>query len=138
MLRRLARSEAGFGLVELLIAMVVLSIGITAIVAGYSSAILAVNRAKSTTTAGTIADQKMEMYRQGAWAAVPTNGPQPPTITNGYWMQVTGTPWCVFPPPAGSPPPCPITPVVSRAVTGVTIEVRDGSASGKLLFTETA
>ena len=46
MLRRLAKSEGGFGLVELLIAMVVMSIGITAIVAGYSSGILAVDRAK--------------------------------------------------------------------------------------------
>ena len=71
MLRRLAKSEGGFGLVELLIAMAVMSIGITAIVAGYSSGILAVDRAKAGTTAGALADRQMETYRQGSFAAVP-------------------------------------------------------------------
>ncbi len=89
MLRRLAKSEEGFGLVEMLIAMVVMSIGISAIVAGYSSAILAVNRAKSTTTAGALADQQMEIYRQGALRRGADDArcrlrPTP----NGYWMQV--------------------------------------------------
>ncbi len=69
MLRRLATSEGGFGLVELLIAMVVMSIGITAIVAGYSSGILAVDRAKAGTTAGALADRQMEVYRQAAFTS---------------------------------------------------------------------
>ena len=45
-LRTCLRAEEGMTLVELLIAMVVMSIGITAIVAGFSSGILAVDRAK--------------------------------------------------------------------------------------------
>ena len=95
MLRRLAKSEGGFGLVELLIAMVVMSIGITAIVAGYSSGILAVDRAKVRTTAGALADRQMEAYRQGSFAAVPTT-PGSETTTNGYWMQVDGSWSCAI------------------------------------------
>jgi prepilin-type N-terminal cleavage/methylation domain-containing protein len=136
-LRRVATSEAGFGLVELLIAMVVMSIGITAIVAGYSSGILAVDRAKAGTTAGALADQKMEVYRQGSFASVPTTL-QAPTTTNGYWMQVGGSWSCAIGTFAAGPPPtCTSTPP-SRPVKLVTITVREGSSTGKLLFTESS
>lgn len=60
--RRL-RSEGGFGLVELLIAMVMLNIGLLAVVAAFSSGIVSLNRASRTTTASVIADQQMELYR---------------------------------------------------------------------------
>ncbi len=101
MLRRLAKSEGGFGLVELLIAMVVMSIGITAIVAGYSSGILAVDRAKVGTTAGALADRQMEAYRQGSFAAVPTTRPRLRQRNDddgryGYWMQVDGSWSCAI------------------------------------------
>jgi prepilin-type N-terminal cleavage/methylation domain-containing protein len=58
-----ARDEAGFGLVELLIAMTVLAIGISAIVAGMSSGFIAVNRARDASTAAAVADKQMEAYR---------------------------------------------------------------------------
>jgi len=64
------RTEDGFGLVELLIAMTVLAIGITAIVAGFSSGIVAVNRANQIATAGTIADRQMEQYRALAYDSI--------------------------------------------------------------------
>jgi type II secretory pathway pseudopilin PulG len=57
------REEAGFGLVELLIAMTVMVIGITAIVAGLSSGFVAVNRARDASTAAAVADKQMEAYR---------------------------------------------------------------------------
>jgi prepilin-type N-terminal cleavage/methylation domain-containing protein len=136
-LRRLAKSERGFTLVELLIAMVVMSIGITAIVAGYSSGIVAVDRAKAGTTAGALADQKMETYRQGSFATVPTTL-QPATTANGYWMQVDGSWSCAIGTYAAGPPPtCSGTPA-SRPVKLVTITVRDGSATARVLFTESA
>jgi prepilin-type N-terminal cleavage/methylation domain-containing protein len=136
-LRRLANNEEGFGLVELLIAMVVMSIGITAIVAGYSSGILAVDRAKAGTTAGALADQRMETFRQGSFAAVPTTL-QAPTTTNGYWMQVDGSWSCAIGTFAAGPPPtCTSTPP-SRPVKLVAITVREGSSTGKLLFTESS
>ena len=139
-MRRLATSEGGFSLVELLIAMVVMSIGITAIVAGYSSGVLAVDRAKAGTTAGALADRQMEAYRQGSFAAVPTTGLQTPTTTPDGRTGCRST----GPGPArsarfaaGSPPTCTSTPL-SRPVKLVTITVREGSSAGKLLFTETS
>jgi prepilin-type N-terminal cleavage/methylation domain-containing protein len=57
------RDEAGFGLVELLIAMTVMAIGISAIVAGMSSGFIAVNRARDASTAAAVADKQMEAYR---------------------------------------------------------------------------
>ena len=57
------RRDAGFGLLELLIAMSVMTIGIMAIVAGFSSGMLALGNASRTSTAGVVADQQMETYR---------------------------------------------------------------------------
>jgi type II secretory pathway pseudopilin PulG len=63
-LRRLAASEGGFGLIELLIAMTVMVIAIMAIVAGFSSGMVALNSASRASTAGTVADIRMEGYRK--------------------------------------------------------------------------
>jgi type II secretory pathway pseudopilin PulG len=57
------RSEGGFGLVELLLAMLMLNIGLLAVVAAFSSGIVSLNRASRITTASVIADQQMELYR---------------------------------------------------------------------------
>src|SRR5213080_4758782 len=57
------RSEAGFGLIELLMAMVILNIGILAIVAAFSSSQIALNRASKVSTASALADTQMELYR---------------------------------------------------------------------------
>ena len=61
-MRRLATSEEGFGLVELLIAMTVMSIAIFALVAGFSSSAGTLNRASKTSTAGALADKQMEAF----------------------------------------------------------------------------
>ena len=63
MLRGLATGEDGFGLLELLIAMVVMTVGIMAIVAGFSSGMIALGTANRTSTAGTMADKQMEAFR---------------------------------------------------------------------------
>ena len=63
-MRRLAKSEGGFGLVELLIAMTVMVIAIMAIVAAFSSGMVALNRASKASTAATLADIQMEAYRK--------------------------------------------------------------------------
>ena len=57
------REESGFGLVELLIAMTVMVVGITALVAGMSSGMVAVKRAGDESTAAALADTQMEAYR---------------------------------------------------------------------------
>ena len=126
-------------LVELLIAMVVMSIGIAALVAGFSSGVVSINRARVTSTAGTLADKQMELYRQAAFTSLPI-GLQTPTTPSGpdghtYWMQVNGEWTCaVGTYSAGS---CSGTPT-SRPVKLMTIFVRDGSDTAKLLFTESA
>jgi prepilin-type N-terminal cleavage/methylation domain-containing protein len=59
---RLRRAE-GFGLVELLIAMTVLSVGILAVVAGFSSGYVAINRATRVSSGSVLADKQMERFR---------------------------------------------------------------------------
>jgi type II secretory pathway pseudopilin PulG len=129
-------------LIELLIAMVVMSIGIAALVAGFSSGVVSINRARVTSTAGTLADQQMELYRQAAFTSLPV-GLQTPTTPTGpdghtYWMQVNGAWTCaVGTYSAGPPATCSGTPA-SRPLKVLTITVRDGSPTAKLLFTESA
>ena len=61
------RREDGFGLIEMLIAMLVLAFGLMAILAGFSSGLVALDRASRTGTAGTLADKQMEHYRAISW-----------------------------------------------------------------------
>ena len=60
---RLRHEDRGFGLIELLVAMSVLSIGIMATVAGFTSGALALQRANAIATASAVADTQMELYR---------------------------------------------------------------------------
>jgi Tfp pilus assembly protein PilV len=55
--------EAGFGLIELLIAMVVMNVGLLAIVTAFSSGAVSIKRAGNIATAASLADQQMEQYR---------------------------------------------------------------------------
>ena len=61
--RRL-RGQAGFGLIELLMAITLLNIGILAIVAAFNSGIVALRRASLISTGTVLADQQMELYRK--------------------------------------------------------------------------
>jgi type II secretory pathway pseudopilin PulG len=58
-----ARDESGFGLLELLMAMVMLNVGVLAIVAAFSSGNAALARASRISTAAALADTQMEVYR---------------------------------------------------------------------------
>lgn len=62
-LTRLHRDEGGFGLIELVIAMTVLNVGLLALVASLNSGALALSRATRISTAATLADARMELYR---------------------------------------------------------------------------
>jgi Tfp pilus assembly protein PilV len=64
------RNERGFGLIELLIAMVLLNVGLLALVASFNSGIVTLQRASRITTAAVLADQQMELYRAIAWANI--------------------------------------------------------------------
>jgi prepilin-type N-terminal cleavage/methylation domain-containing protein len=138
-LKACLRAEEGVTLIELLIAMVVMAIGIAALDAGFSSGVLSINRAREASTAGTLADKQMELYRQAPFASLPI-GLQSATTPTGpeghtYWMQVDGAWTCaVGTYSAGS---CSGTPA-SRPLKLLTITVRNGSPTAKLLFTQTA
>jgi prepilin-type N-terminal cleavage/methylation domain-containing protein len=138
-LKTCLRAEEGVTLIELLAAMVVMAIGIAALVAGFSSGVLSINRAREASTAGTLADKQMELYRQAPFTSLPVTlqTPTTPTGADGrtYWMQVDGAWTCaVGTYSAGS---CSGTPA-SRPLKLLTITVRNGSPTAKLLFTQTA
>ena len=103
---RLAAQD-GLGLVELVIALMVLSIGLLAIVAGFSSGMSALVRASQTSTAATLADGQMELYRGIRHTAIGLDAGSLPGDTvyqndpalSGVSSQVTAT--C-----AGIPPEC--------------------------------
>jgi Tfp pilus assembly protein PilV len=108
-------AEDGFGLVELLIAMVILNVGLLAIIASFQAGIVTLSRASRVTTAAVLADQQMELYRaitydsiRLAAATIPSAAPY--TTDPAYnATQITG-------PCAG--PPYPDECNASRAVTG--------------------
>ena len=67
------RREDGFTLIELVIAMVVLSIAILALVAAYTSGFTALNRATRVSSARLVADAQMERIRAVQYSAIKLN-----------------------------------------------------------------
>ena len=78
------RSEGGFGLIELLMAMVLLNIGILAIVASFQSGAVALRRASHISTASALADQQMEGYRALLYAQIGFDTGQMSGLDNTY------------------------------------------------------
>src|SRR5690242_6952260 len=58
-----ATEEEGFGLIELLFAMVMLNIGILALVAAFQTGAVALARSSSVSNGAAVADKVMEVYR---------------------------------------------------------------------------
>jgi Tfp pilus assembly protein PilE len=58
-----AREEEGFGLIELVFAMVMLNVGILALVATFQSGALAISRSAYNSNASVVADKTMEVFR---------------------------------------------------------------------------
>lgn len=67
--RRLSRT-GGFGLVELLIAMTILTIGLSAIMATFESGVIATRRASRTLTATALAASQLELYRALTYSVI--------------------------------------------------------------------
>ncbi len=85
------RANDGMTLVELLIAMVVMAIGISALVAGFSSGLVAINRGAKASTAGALADQQMEAYRRLSFASIATTATASPS-TDCFYRGVVSSP----------------------------------------------
>jgi prepilin-type N-terminal cleavage/methylation domain-containing protein len=69
-----ARSEGGFGLVELLIAMTILVIAIGATLSVFASSIITLQHASTAGTALTLAERQLEAYRAMPFVCVPRGG----------------------------------------------------------------
>ncbi|HEV3480675.1 MAG TPA: type II secretion system protein [Gaiellaceae bacterium] len=98
-----SEGEEGFGLIELLIAMVILNIGLLAIVASFQAGIVTLSRASKVTTASVLGDQQMELYRainydsiRLATATIPSTAPY--TTDTAYSASQITTPACSGPP----------------------------------------
>jgi prepilin-type N-terminal cleavage/methylation domain-containing protein len=69
-----AADEDGFGLVELLIAMTILTVAIGALVTSFAASAVSLRRAGQRGTALTLADTQMEKYRTKTYTAVRIDG----------------------------------------------------------------
>jgi prepilin-type N-terminal cleavage/methylation domain-containing protein len=65
-------THQGMTLVEVLIAMVVIAIAVSGLVAGLGGGILAIQRSAKASAAGAFADQQMEAYRGTSFASIAT------------------------------------------------------------------
>jgi prepilin-type N-terminal cleavage/methylation domain-containing protein len=64
------RKEDGFGLIELIAAMAVLSIALLALLAGYGAAVVSLRASSQKTTASAIAGAQLELYRALPYASI--------------------------------------------------------------------
>jgi Tfp pilus assembly protein PilV len=111
------RDERGVGLVELLIALLVLNVGLFATLGAFTSGALALQRASHVSTASAIADQEMEKLRDSSYATI--SALQTPQVTNpwpnapdsrSYKVEVQATPF---------------TPTGGQQIEQVTVKVTD-------------
>jgi type II secretory pathway pseudopilin PulG len=164
------RGQSGFGLIELLMAMVMLNIGLLAVVAAFTSGIWGLARAGSVSTAAAIGDAQLELFRGLPNACVYNTSPPSSGVyagdsaySNQYQVTTVGT--CASTPPTNGTTPsrtmvgpdhhkyevdtyinyrctdmsmptgaapgtCPIN---TPKVTLVTVVVRDGISTAKVL-----
>ena len=83
--KKLQREE-GFGLVELLIALTILNIAIFALLATLNAGALSLRRASRISTAETLADKQMELYRSVLYKDVGLSS----TLVSGVDSKHTG------------------------------------------------
>jgi type II secretory pathway pseudopilin PulG len=85
------RDESGFGMLELLIAMVVLNVGLFALVGAFNASTVTVRRASYVAAATAVADKQMEIYRSLQNCAIwldPTSFPAA-NVTSAYKSDTT-------------------------------------------------
>jgi Tfp pilus assembly protein PilV len=102
-LRRL-RQEAGFGLIELLMAMVILNVGILTTVAAFNSGIVTLRRSGMVSTASVLADKQIELYRSLTYGSIALDSSSVPATTpytsDPAWAASQVTTTCTTPLPA--------------------------------------
>ena len=78
------RGESGFGLIELLVAMMMLNIGILALLGAFNSGIWALRKASKASTASTLADKQIELYRALKYASIALDSGALGSVDNTY------------------------------------------------------
>jgi type II secretory pathway pseudopilin PulG len=78
------RGESGFGLIELLVAMLMMNIGILAILGAFNSGIWALRRASKASTASALADGQIELYRGLKYASIALDSGAVGSVDNTY------------------------------------------------------
>ena len=68
-MRRL-RNEAGFGLIEMLAAILLIDIAIFALLLALNSGMVSLRRSAELSTASVLADKQMEQYRAGTYSSI--------------------------------------------------------------------
>jgi prepilin-type N-terminal cleavage/methylation domain-containing protein len=86
----LRRNEQGFGLVELLIALTVLSVGILGVASAFISGMVTLRRAGQVATATALADRQLERYRAIRYCAIYLDPATVPAGGTPYWTGFTG------------------------------------------------
>jgi Tfp pilus assembly protein PilV len=154
------RGQSGFGLIELLMAMVMLNIGLLAVVAAFTSGMWGLARAGSISTAAALGDAQMELYRGLPNACIYITSPPSSGTYAGdsaySSTQVTSATACtalsITPPTKATTPSqtgvigpdhhkyevdtyiVSVTPQsTARAIPQVTVVVRDGLTPSKVL-----
>lgn len=120
------KSEGGFGLVELLIAMAVMQIGLLAVVGAFGAGSVALANASHVNTAAVLADQQMELYRAMPYDAIGLNTNV--TTTGAYSLD---TPVC----PPGVASCANTAPVNNDSTDTWDCTVTSGTTSVPLYFT---
>ena len=82
------KSESGLGLIELLIAMIVMQVGLMAIVGAFGAGSVSLAKASHINTASVLADQQMELYRAMPYDAIGLDYASAPT--SGNYIADTG------------------------------------------------
>jgi Tfp pilus assembly protein PilV len=127
------RGEDGLGLVELLIALLVLNVGIFATLAAFTGGATAINRASHVSTASAISDKQMETYRDTAYDSIPSSGTTTTSVTGA-----DGRPYTVVATFAsGSQLPA-ATYKGSAYVKQVTLTIKDPGDHNKVLVTSSS
>jgi type II secretory pathway pseudopilin PulG len=104
-----SENEAGFGLIELVISMVIMQVALLALLASFSTSAAALGRAGNVNTAVVLADARLELYRSMPYDAIGLDTAGAPTT--GNYIADTGvcptgqTPVCGNTPPANNGAP---------------------------------
>jgi Tfp pilus assembly protein PilV len=91
-LSRRVRSAEGFGLIELLIALTILTFAVGAMLALFASSLVVLNHSGREGTAVSLADRQLEVYRAMPFSCIPDPNDFPPSSPPAGCGSYTGFP----------------------------------------------